>query len=293
MSSTSDIQSFTTPARRFPGSVRGMNSTKRTECEGQQACTEAKTPQLRATSIQRRCDRHGTTWFIFMRLSLSSSHLKTRTAWFKNFPRHGTSQEAFRSGNVPVTLCSALPNFHHTWLSFQTHVALRRFSQQVGSDFAHQHPHHDVRACDRGHQPFRDHQGLLHLTQTELFVIEVLLAEATAVSVWPPLGMEVSGIEFYTAAPAVRQSSPRIVPPILGGETYLFCSPTVSGTSTGFAVVRRWSTGPSCRSLSNRPFRLLEGLLDIHALSPWSWRAPSTGMCVSSSISVSVEDNDR
>ena len=72
-----------------------------------------------------------------MRLSLYSSHL----TWFKTFPRRRNSKEAFSS---------ALPNFHHTWLSFQTHVACRRSSQQVGSYFAHQHPHLEVCACDRG-----------------------------------------------------------------------------------------------------------------------------------------------
>ena len=50
--------------------------------------------------------------------------------------------------------------------------------------------------------------------------------------------------------------------------------------------------GPFCRALSNRPCRLLEELLDIHALSPWSWRALSAGMCVSSSISMSAEYHD-
>ena len=64
--------------------------------------------------------------FSFVTLSLHSSHLKTSTAWFKTFPPRGTLEEAFRPGNVPVTFCSALPNFHHTWLSFQTHVACRR-----------------------------------------------------------------------------------------------------------------------------------------------------------------------
>ena len=49
-----------------------------------------------------------------------------------------------------MTFSSALPNFHHTWLSFQTHVACRRSSQQVGSHFAHQHPHLEVCAFDRG-----------------------------------------------------------------------------------------------------------------------------------------------
>ena len=76
--------------------------------------------------------------------------MKTCTAWFKTFPRRRNSQEAFRPGNVPMTFSSALPNFHHTWLSFQTHVARRRSSQQVGSYFAHQHPHLEVCAFDRG-----------------------------------------------------------------------------------------------------------------------------------------------
>ena len=57
-------------------------------------------------------------------------------------------------------------------------------------------------------------------------------------------------------------------------------------------MFRRYSTGPSFRSLSNCPSRLPDGLLDIHALSPWSWRAPSAGTCVSSSITVNVEYND-
>ena len=140
-----------------------------------------------------------------------------------------TWQEGFCSGYVPVTLCSALPNFHHTWLSFQTHVALRHLSQQVGSYFAHQDPHHDVRACDRGHQLFRDHQGLLHLTQTDLFVIEVLLGEATAVSVWPSLGMEVCQAQDF-----IQQLLP-CGSLLLGCSAHtweIFCSPTVSGTST-------------------------------------------------------------
>ena len=61
----------------------------------------------------------------------------------------------------------------------------------------------------------------------------------------------------------------------------------VSQCSEGASQVRPF------RSLSNRPFRLPDGLLDIHALSPWSWRALPAETCVSSSISVNVEYNDR
>ena len=89
-------------------------------------------------------------------------------------------------------ICSALPNFHHTWLSFQTHAALRRLSQQVGS-YSTQDPHLDVCACDRVHQLFREHQGLSFcLTQTRSYsFIEIFLADAAAVSDRLHLGMEV------------------------------------------------------------------------------------------------------
>ena len=83
-------------------------------------------------------------------MSLYSSHLKTSTAWFNTFPPRGTLEEAFRPGNVPMTFSSALPICHHAWLSLQRHVACRRSSQQVGSYFAHQHPHLEVCAFDRG-----------------------------------------------------------------------------------------------------------------------------------------------
>ena len=171
-----------------------------------------------------------------------------------------------------MTFSSALPNFHHACLSFQTHVACRRSSQQ---------PCLQLRAQTPTSRSFALAIVFTNCSEIIKVTLDILHRSIQSFSkypwlalLWSPFGFtlvwrcifrrisyssscRVAVFSQDCSAHSWRQNVSLLIQNGLPNEYALFRNGPKALNRSGF------------RSLLNRPLRLPDGLLDIHALSPW------------------------